>query len=257
MTVATSELDTLVRREHSNPHAVLGAHPQNGGVVIRALRPAARSVTALIDGKPVAELKQIHPGGVFEGVIEGAELPLRYQLEIDYGDAGKFTIDDPYSFLPTLGELDQYLIGEGRHEELYEKLGAHVREIETITGTAFAVWAPSARAVSVVGDFNSWDGRLHAMRSLGSTGIWELFLPGVGPGTNYKYEILTQDHQILLKADPYALETEVPPKTASVVFHRSTPGARRTANGWRPGRRSGRRSSGRSRSTRCTSVRGG
>ncbi|MGH2887024.1 MAG: GlgB N-terminal domain-containing protein, partial [Solirubrobacteraceae bacterium] len=125
MTVATSELDALVRREHPNPHSVLGAHPQNGGVVIRALRPAANSVTVRTDGQPAVELKQIHPGGVFEGEIKGAELPLRYQLDIDYGDAGKFTIDDPYSFLPTIGELDQYLIGEGRHEELYDRLGAH------------------------------------------------------------------------------------------------------------------------------------
>jgi 1,4-alpha-glucan branching enzyme len=220
-TVATSELDALVRREHSNPHGVLGAHPSSGGVVVRALRPAASAVTVLIDGKPAAELQQIHPGGVFEGVVADAQLPLRYQLEVDYGDAGKFTVDDPYAFLPTIGELDQHLISEGRHEELYEKLGAHVREMEAhppVVGTAFAVWAPSARAVSVVGDFNSWDGRLHAMRSLGSTGIWELFLPAVGAGARYKYEILTQDHQILLKADPYAQATEVPPKTASVVF---------------------------------------
>ncbi len=217
-TVATSELEAIVRREHGNPHSVLGAHPRNGGVVVRALRPAASSVTVLIDGKPGVELKQIHPGGVFEGEIKDAKLPLRYQLEIDYGEGGKFTIDDPYAFLPTIGELDQHLIAEGRHEELYDKLGAHVREHQSVTGTAFAVWAPAARAVSVVGDFNSWDGRLDAMRSLGSTGIWELFLPGVGQGAHYKYEILTQDHQILLKADPYAFATEVPPKTASVVF---------------------------------------
>ena len=217
-TVANTELEAIVRREHVNPHSVLGAHPQNGGVVIRTLRPGASSVTVLTDGKPAVELKQIHPGGVFEGEIKDAELPLRYQLEIDYGDGGKFTIDDPYAFLPTIGELDQHLIAEGRHEELYDKLGAHVREHQDVTGTAFAVWAPAARAVSVVGDFNSWDGRLDAMRSLGSTGIWELFLPGVGQGARYKYEILTQDHQILLKADPYAFATEVPPKTASVVF---------------------------------------
>jgi len=221
MTVATTELDALVRREHHNPHSVLGAHRSNGGVVVRALRPAANAVTALVDGKPGVELKQIHPGGVFEGEIRDADLPLRYQLEVDYGDAGRFTIDDPYAFLPTIGELDQHLIGEGRHEELYDRLGAHVRTMgddPPVTGTAFAVWAPAARAVSVVGDFNSWDGRLHAMRSLGSTGIWELFLPGVGPGARYKFEILGPDGQLLLKADPYALETEVPPKTASVVF---------------------------------------
>ncbi len=110
-----------------------------------------------------------------------------------------------------------HLMGEGRHEELYERLGAHVREHQGVKGTAFAVWAPAARAVSVVGDFNSWDGRLHAMRSMGSSGIWELFLPDIGPGERYKYEILAADGELLLKADPYAQETEVPPKTASVV----------------------------------------
>jgi 1,4-alpha-glucan branching enzyme len=218
MSVATSELESLVHREHSNPHSVLGAHPASDGVVIRTLRPAACAVTAIPDGHPPVELQQIHPGGVFEGTVEGAELPLRYRLDVDYGDAGRFTIEDPYAFLPTVGELDQHLISEGRHEELYDRLGSHVREHQGVTGTAFAVWAPAARAVSVVGDFNSWDGRLHAMRSLGSTGVWELFLPDVGEGARYKYEILTQDHQILLKADPYAQATEVPPKTASVVF---------------------------------------
>ena len=136
----------------------------------------------MLDGSAV-ELKQIHPGGVFEGMVEGAELPLRYRLEIDYGDGGTFTIDDPYAFPPTIGELDLHLIGEGRHEELYEQARRPRRaSIEGVAGTAFAVWAPAARAVSVVGDFNSWDGRLHAMRSLGSNGIWELFLPGVGAG---------------------------------------------------------------------------
>ncbi|HEY5187632.1 MAG TPA: 1,4-alpha-glucan branching protein GlgB, partial [Solirubrobacteraceae bacterium] len=135
----------------------------------------------------------------------------------DYGEAGKFTLEDPYAFTPTLGELDLHLIGEGRHEEVYDKLGAHVRKHEGVTGTAFAVWAPAARAVSVVGDFNSWDGRLHPMRTLGSGGIWELFLPEVGPGARYKFEILTANGELRLKADPYAQETEVPPKTASVV----------------------------------------
>ena len=162
-----------MRREHPNPHDVLGAHPVEDGVVIRALRPAAcrdhRAPGATARSRTV-ELEQIHPGGVFEGVVEGAELPLRYRLEVDYGDAGTFTIDDPYAFAPTIGELDQHLIGEGRHEELYDKLGRardRVGAQPAVTGTAFAVWAPAARAVSVVGDFNTWDGRLHAMRSLG------------------------------------------------------------------------------------------
>ncbi len=218
MTVATAELDALVRREHSNPHAVLGAHPDGGGVAIRVLRPAASEIKLQLDDGNTVELEQIHPGGVFEGVVEGAKLPLHYRLEVDYGSAGTFTIDDPYAFAPTIGELDLHLIGEGRHEELYEKLGAHVLEHQGVLGTAFAVWAPAARAISVVGDFNSWDGRLHAMRSLGSSGIWELFLPAVRPGARYKFEILGADGELKLKADPYAQEAELPPKTASVVF---------------------------------------
>ena len=106
MSLATTELEALVRREHSNPHAVLGVHADDGGVVVRTLRPAACAVTALPDGQPAVELQQIHPGGVFEGVIEDAELPLHYQLDVDYGDGGKFTIEDPYAFVPTIGELD-------------------------------------------------------------------------------------------------------------------------------------------------------
>ncbi len=212
------DLEALIHRTHWNPHALLGAHPAEGGVVIRALRPAACLVTAELEDGRRQELSQVHPGGVFEGIVEGAELPLRYRLEVDYGAGGKFTIDDPYSFSPTIGEFDLYLIGEGRHEQIYEKLGAHVREHEGVSGTSFAVWAPAARAVSVVGEFNSWDGRLHAMRSLGSSGVWELFLPAVGEDQRYKYELLTADGEITLKADPYAFETEVPPKTASVVF---------------------------------------
>jgi 1,4-alpha-glucan branching enzyme len=172
MTVDSAELERLVRREHANPHGVLGAHPSADGVIVRALRPAATGISVVLDDGSTVELTQIHPGGVFEGVVEGAELPLHYRLNVDYGAAGSFTIEDPYAFLPTLGEIDLHLIGEGRHEELYERLGAHVQEHQGVGGTAFAVWAPAARAVSVVGDFNSWDGRLHAMRSLGSGGVW-------------------------------------------------------------------------------------
>jgi 1,4-alpha-glucan branching enzyme len=216
-TIAKNDLEALVRREHPEPHAILGAHASNGGVVVRALRPSAESVTVKPSRGKSVPMTEIHPGGLFEAEIPDAELPLKYKLKIDYGSGGKFTVADPYAFLPTIGELDLHLMGEGRHEELYERLGAHVIEHGGTQGTAFAVWAPAARAVSVVGDFNSWDGRLHAMRSMGTGGIWELFLPEVGAGQRYKYEILTQDGEILLKADPYAQETEVPPKTASVI----------------------------------------
>ncbi len=240
MSVATHALEAIVRREHADPHSVLGAHPVQSdppGVLIRVHRPAAQAVTILLSaplsaGVPTADgptgpetevaMEQIHPGGVFEATVEGASLPLEYRLRIDYGRSGTFELLDPYAFTPTLGELDLHLIGEGRHERLYELLGSHVREhrlgeLPPVTGTAFAVWAPSARSVSVVGDFNSWDGRLHPMRSLGSSGIWELFLPEVVQGACYKYEILTQAGEIRLKADPYAQETEVPPRTASKV----------------------------------------
>ena len=217
MTIATAELDALARRGHGQPHSVLGAHPGPGGVTIRVLRPGALKVSVKPSKGKAIELESIHPAGIFEGTLDGAELPLRYKLRVDYGEAGKFTFEDPYAFTPTLGELDLHLIGEGRHEELWDKLGAHVRKHQGVTGTAFAVWAPAARAVSVVGDFNFWDGRLHPMRTLGSGGIWELFLPEVGPGARYKFEILAADGELRLKADPMAQETEVPPKTASVV----------------------------------------
>ena len=216
--IAKAELDSIARREHGQPHNVLGAHPTDGGVVVRVFRPSATSVSVKPAKGKAVPLTEIHPAGIFEGEISGARLPLRYRLKVDYGPGGSFEIEDPYAFEPTLGELDLHLMGEGRHEELYARLGSHVVEHGGVRGTAFAVWAPSARAVSVVGDFNSWDGRLHAMRSMGPTGIWELFLPDIGPGQRYKYEILSADGDLLLKADPYAQETEVPPKTASVVY---------------------------------------
>src|SRR5215204_2544283 len=216
MTPTVTDADRLNAREHPQPHAYLGAHPDGDGVIVRAWRPAAAAVSVVAGkGKPVA-LDQVHPAGVFEGRIAKAKLPLEYRFEVDYGD-NTVTAEDPYRFPPTVGELDLHLVGEGRHEELWERLGAHVRELDGVRGTAFAVWAPAARSVSVVGDFNFWDGRIHPMRSLGSSGIWEVFLPGVGEGAHYKYEILAPDGEIRLKADPLAFETEVPPKTASVV----------------------------------------
>ena len=214
-----STLDRIVGREHPDPHSVLGAHQVNGGIVVRAFRPDAERISVLVEGsKPVA-LERSHPGGVFEGTVKG-ELPLRYELEVAYPDGRTFTLRDPYAFAPTLGEIDLHLAGEGRHEELYCRLGAHLRELEGVTGVSFGVWAPAARAVSVVGDFNSWDGRLHAMRSMGSSGIWELFIPGVDadpPAPRYKFEILTESGDLRLKADPFAFEAELPPQTSSVV----------------------------------------
>jgi 1,4-alpha-glucan branching enzyme len=201
----------------ADPHRVLGAHEADGGVVVRAFRPEAEAVRVQPAGVEAA-LKD--PAGLWEALLPGAKLPLEYELEVEYAGGQTFTLRDPYSFLPTLGELDLHLVLEGRHEQLYQRLGAHVREIDGVVGTAFAVWAPNARSVSIVGDFNSWDGRLHPMRSLGAAGIWELFIPDAGEGTKYKFEIRTRDGQLRIKADPLAFAAEVPPANASVV-HRS------------------------------------
>jgi 1,4-alpha-glucan branching enzyme len=210
------ELELVVARDHPNPHHVLGAHQADGDAVVRVYRPDASAVRALVDDDRV-ELDRVDEAGVFEGRLPG-ELPIAYRLEVDYPDGNTVVLDDPYRFLPTLGELDLHLAAEGRHEELYDRLGAHAREMEGVGGIAFAVWAPAARSVSVVGDFDGWDGRLHQMRSLGSAGIWELFVPGLEEGQNYKLEIRGQDGALRLKVDPYAFRTEVPPKNASVVF---------------------------------------
>ena len=153
-------------------------------------------------------------------MIPDAKLPLAYELEVRYPAGETYTLRDPYSFMPTVGELDLHLAGEGRHEELYGRLGAHARELDGVAGVSFAVWAPNARSVSVVGEFNGWDGRLHPMRTLGASGIWELFLPDVAPDARYKYEIRGPDGRLRLKADPLAFRTELPPKNASIV-HRS------------------------------------
>jgi 1,4-alpha-glucan branching enzyme len=207
-----SALDKLIARDHADPHSYLGAHPSNGKVVVRAFRPDAKSVR--VKG---VDLKRIHDAGVFEGAVE-LEPPYRYELEVTYPSGETYTLVDPYTFLPTIGEIDLHLAGEGRHERLYERLGAHVREVDGVQGVAFAVWAPAARSVSVVGDFNTWDGRLHPMRSLGSSGIWELFIPGLEEGQRYKYELRTETGDLRLKTDPYAAAMEEPPLTASVVY---------------------------------------
>jgi len=216
-TSASAERELLARGEHPDPHRFLGAHPTRGGMRIRAWRPDASAVLVRVPQRPPLALRRTHPDGLFEGTVPDVAAPLRYELEVRYPDGNTFVLDDPYSAPPQLGELDLHLAIEGHHRELYTRLGAHPREVDGVAGTAFAVWAPSARAVSVIGDFNSWDGRLHPMRSLGAAGIWELFLPGVEPGARYKFEIRTATGALRLKADPLAFEVEAPPQTNSIV----------------------------------------
>jgi len=216
-----AQVDEQVRRlldlSHPDPHSVLGMHPDGDGVVVRTFRPDAERVTVLPDfgGRVPAVHRR---GGVFEARLNNRHDLFGYLVEVRYPGGATFTLRDPYSFPPTLGELDSHLAAEGRHERLWERLGAHPAHHRGTYGTSFAVWAPTARSVSVVGDFNAWDGRLHPMRAIGSTGIWELFVPDVGPGTRYKFEVRPGSGGArLLKADPLAFRTEAPPQTASVV----------------------------------------
>ncbi|MEU4178924.1 1,4-alpha-glucan branching enzyme [Streptomyces sp. NPDC026589] len=203
----------LLAGDHHAPHDVLGAHPVPGGVLVRALRPFARSVTVLATGLR-AELHD-DGDGFFSGVLPVPEAPA-YRLEVAYDD-NTIEVEDAYRFWPAIGELDLHLIGEGRHEELWRALGAEPMEHQGVTGTRFTLWAPNARGVRITGDFNYWDGTGFPMRSLGSTGVWELFLPGVGEGALYKYDICRPDGSHTVRADPMARRTEVPPATASIV----------------------------------------
>jgi 1,4-alpha-glucan branching enzyme len=224
--VSIAELDRLVSGTHHDPHSVLGAHPAaGGGTTIRTLRPLATSVTVLLpDGRkfPAGHLHQ----GIFAADLPDDKDVPDYRLSVTYPNGegtpdAEFETDDPYRHLPTLGEMDLHLIREGRHEELWRVLGAHLRTCGEVTGTSFAVWAPSARGVRVIGDFNFWDGHAHPMRSLGSSGVWELFVPGVTEGTRYKYDICGPDGSWHRKADPMAALAGRPPATDSVVYESS------------------------------------
>jgi 1,4-alpha-glucan branching enzyme len=221
-------LERVASGSFHDPHSVLGAHIHQGALTVRSLRPFAASVAVVLpDGERVPMEHEFD--GVWVTVLPTPQVP-DYRLAVTYQGVGETVVDEPYRYLPTLGEVDLHLIREGRHEQLWEVLGAHVRRypgsrafdaIGEITGTSFAVWAPNAQAVRVVGDFNHWVGRGHAMRSLGDSGVWELFIPGVGPGARYKYEILGRDGHWRQKADPLAFATEVPPSTASLVTESS------------------------------------
>ena len=211
--------ERLIGGAHHNPHELLGAHVTGDGqVVVRTLRPDAKSVT--VKAGPSSYPLEHLWGGIWGAALGGETQVPDYTLEVAYGDL-VVTADDPYRWLPTLGDVDLHLIGEGRHERLWTVLGAHPQSYDTaggtVTGTSFAVWAPNARGVRVMGDFNFWDSRSHPMRSLGGSGVWELFIPDVGAGTRYKFHILGADSVWREKADPMAFQTEVPPSTASVV----------------------------------------
>ncbi|HZB66980.1 MAG TPA: 1,4-alpha-glucan branching enzyme, partial [Ornithinibacter sp.] len=213
-------ITALVQGRHQQPHDLLGQHLEPGGLRIRVLKPLARSVRVRFeDGE---ELELAHEAeGVWTAVRTDATRTMDYRLIVAWTDGIEHLQDDPYRFAPTLGEVDLHLVGEGRHEQLWTVLGARVREyvgpMGPVRGVSFAVWAPRAKAVRVIGDFNAWDGRIHPMRIIGASGVWELFVPGVGAGNVYKFEIRGADDVVRTKADPMARRTETPPNTGSVV----------------------------------------
>ncbi|CAM5420217.1 1,4-alpha-glucan branching enzyme [Streptomyces canus] len=211
--VPAADRDRLLSGTHHDPHGVLGAHAVPGGVAFRVFRPYARAVT-VVAGDVRAELHD-DGDGFFSGLPALPEVP-PYRLLVEYEGTVQDT-EDAYGFLPALGDLDLHLIGEGRHEQLWTALGAQPMTHQGVTGTRFTVWAPNARGVRVAGTFNFWDGSAFAMRSLGSTGVWELFVPGVGEGELYKFEITRPDGSKTQRADPLARRTEVPPNTSSII----------------------------------------
>jgi len=224
MVLTRDEMLSLVGVKNRSPHQLLGLHSlgDGAGLVARALLPGATKVEVHPvheKDKPTFELQQIPKTDLFEGTTKAADRVYAYDLVITDRAGQVRRTRDPYSFLPTLGESDLYLFGKGDERRIYDKLGSQLRTIDGVPGTSFAVWAPTAQRVSVVGDFNDWDGRMHQMRSLGSSGVWEIFLPGVGDGALYKYEIRDRRGHILLKTDPYGAFFETPPKNAAIVWN--------------------------------------
>src|ERR1700712_242552 len=215
--ISADEIAAILNGTHSDPFSVLGPHQLNDGFVARCFIPGAEAVTATaLDGTAIGELDCIDPTGFFSGKVSVSKLqPVRYRAR--RGDA-EWAVTDPYSFGPVLGPMDDYYAREGSDLRLFDKMGAHPLKHEGVQGFHFAVWAPNAQRVSVVGDFNNWDGRRHVMRFRSDSGIWEIFAPDVSTGVIYKFEIIGKGGVLLpLKADPFARRSEMRPKNASVT----------------------------------------
>jgi 1,4-alpha-glucan branching enzyme len=223
-TASVEEIDLILRAEHSDPFHVLGAHPVavrgKPAVAIRAFLPNARQAW-VVTGSAATPFRRVHRDGFFERVFPGeGELFPPYRLRARSLDGRESEFEDPYRFAAVLSDYDLHLIGEGKHYKSYEKLGAHLTEIDGVRGVFFAVWAPNANRVSVVGEFNQWDGRRHPMRLRDGTGVWELFLPGLGEDEIYKYEIRSRERDFLaVKSDPLAFFSERRPKTGSIIHN--------------------------------------
>ncbi|MDQ6978606.1 MAG: 1,4-alpha-glucan branching enzyme, partial [Mariprofundaceae bacterium] len=215
--IPTSAWPIIEARSH-DPFSYLGCHLQDdGSTIIRVFKPRVKSVSLLLNPDDEIAMERLEGTDVFTAVLTADTDASDYRLRLRNGEGHDWEQDDPYRFPPLLGDMDLHLIGEGNHFEKYNVLGAHPCKHAGVAGVSFAVWAPSASRVSVVGNFNHWDGREHPMRVRGSSGIWELFIPSLTNGEVYKYEIRTQSGELLEKTDPYGQQMEVRPNTASVV----------------------------------------
>jgi len=219
--ISAEDIQRILSIEHSDPHSVLGAHPVRmsgrDGLIFRFYHPDAVSGEVIIGGE-IFQLQGSGALGLFWLWLSDKFLPLDYLVRFNFSSGLSWTFDSPYRFMPTLGDQDLYYLGEGKHYNLYEKMGAHPRSMNGVSGVSFAVWAPNARRVSVVGDFNNWDGRIFPMRSMGTSGIWELFIPGLEQGGLYKYEILSNSNEIRIKTDPFAFGMEIRPGSSSKIW---------------------------------------
>jgi 1,4-alpha-glucan branching enzyme len=222
-----SQIKLIINADHRDPFEVLGSHiiEQDSGrlVAVRAFLPeASESWVVAMKTKKLHPMEKIHKAGFFQATFPERKDVFAYRIRMKSLEGTVSEFYDPYSFLPVLTDFDLHLIGEGNHYNLYEKLGAHEMNIDGVGGVHFAVWAPNARRVSVIGNFNNWDGRRHPMRVLGSSGIWEVFIPGLKEGEVYKFQIKSKSKQIFEKADPYAFFAEIRPKSASIVYNINT-----------------------------------
>ena len=212
------DLNSFLSGTHSDPFRILGPHRAGDNLVIRVFRPDAKWIDIVARDQSIAAEK-IHRDGFFCATVPSATRELDYRIRETNLDGSERIMRDPYQYGPIMGEVDLHLFAEGQHWQLYEKFGAHLRTIGDEAGVYFAVWAPNAQRVSVVGDFNSWDGRVNPMRKLLGAGVWELFLPGIKEGAHYKFEIRTQLGTLLLKSDPFALFNQHGTSTASLVYN--------------------------------------
>jgi 1,4-alpha-glucan branching enzyme len=214
------EVNRFVGGEHSDPFRVLGPHRVGDDLEIRVFRPDARKIEIVLDQHPEEPIaaQKIQQDGFFCATVRNATRDLPYHLRVTDWEGSHYLMRDPYQYGPIMGEVDLHLFAEGQHWKIYDKFGAHVRTIGDASGVYFAVWAPNAQRLSVVGDFNGWDGRVNPMRRLVGSGVWELFLPGIKQGAHYKFEIRTQAGALLLKSDPFAFFNQHGKSTASLVY---------------------------------------